>query len=116
MKAFQKHLASLAGVTAFFFLCASAEAITGSWYFTGFRFEGSAATPQITRTDGTAVITMASSGDYTIAFQFGASGTTVTAPLVKSGQDYRAILELDLPPYDVKRSVVIRDHGNETLT
>jgi len=103
-------------ICVFFVISGHAGAITGSWYFTGCRFDGRVAAPQILRTDGTAVITMAPSGNYTIAFQFGTSTTTLTVPLVRSGLDYRASLELDVPPYNVKRSVVIRDHGNQTLT
>lgn len=91
-------------------------AITGSWYFTGCRFEGRVSNPQVTRTDGTVVITQAPSGSYTLNIQTATSPATITVPLVKSGSDYRAEFELSIAPYDIVRSVVIRDHGGDTLT
>ena len=102
--------------TTFLFLVAKLHAITGSWHFTGARFEGSnAGTPQITRTTGTAVISQ-SGENYTVTFQFPGASASVTVPLTAVGSDYRAEVQVDSPPYDITRSVVIRDHGDDTLT
>ena len=108
------------GVFGFVYLSALTSSvhagIKGSWYFTGARFEASnSGSPQITRTTGTAVISQ-SGNDYTVSFQFPGTSFLVTAPLTAVGSDYRGEVQLDRPPYDITRSVVIRDHGGDALT
>ncbi len=112
--------AMIRGIFGFVYLSALTSSvhagITGSWHFTGARFEGSnSGNPQITRTTGTAVISQ-SGENYTVTFQFPGASPVVTVPLTAVGSDYRAEVQVDSPPYDITRSVVIRDHGDDTLT